>query len=82
MDSIHTTVSQGGRIVIPAAYREKFNISEGDEVTLSCDEFGLHITTPSLAWQNLQNLVTSRIPSDVQLVEELIAARRKEARSE
>lgn len=85
MHATHTTIGKGGRLVIPAAYREKFGISEGDEVTVTCDENGVHISTPEMALKRLQHIAKTRILKGNRkrsIVNEFIAERRKEARSE
>jgi AbrB family looped-hinge helix DNA binding protein len=85
MDAIHTTIGKGGRLVIPAVYRQKFGISEGDEVTVTCDETGVHISTPEIALKKLQHIAKTRILKGNKkrsVVGEFISERRKEARSE
>ena len=82
MLSVHTKIGGGGRIVIPCEYREKLNIKEGDYVTLTIDEFGIHISNARLAIKKMQNLMKERIPDGVSLAGELIAERRKQAKKE
>ena len=81
-DNVHTHISNGGRIVIPAEYRKKLGLEEGEAVTVSMDEFGIRISTPRLALRRLQALAAKRIPKGRLVSEELIAERRAEAKRE
>jgi AbrB family looped-hinge helix DNA binding protein len=41
-------IDRAGRIVLPKAVRDKFNLSAGDKLRLDVDEAGIHLA-PSLA---------------------------------
>jgi len=77
-----TTVGQGGRVVIPAAYREALGLKEGDEVTLWLGEDELHVIPSDRVLKHVQALVRRYVPADHSLADELIAERRREARRE
>lgn len=83
-EHIHTHISNGGRIVIPAKYRKKLGLDEGDIVTLALDDYGLHIMTPEMALRRLQAIADERIPKEERgtIVDEFIAERHKEAENE
>ena len=81
-DSVHTHISNGGRVVIPAEYRKKLGLEEGEPVTVSMDEFGIRISTPFLALRRLQALAAKRVPKGKVVSDELIAERRAEAKRE
>lgn len=77
-----TTVGQGGRLVIPAAYREALGLKEGDEVTLWMGEDELHVIPSDRVLKRAQALVRRYVPEGRSLVDELIAERRREASRE
>jgi len=74
-----TTVGQGGRVVIPASYRDALGLREGDEVTLWLDEDEVHIIPTARVLKRAQALVRRYIPAGRSLADELIAERRREA---
>ncbi len=76
------TIGPGGRIVIPAAYREAMGLKEGDRIVLSFEDRELRIMSREAATKRAQDLVGSYVPEDVSLVDELIAERRREAAHE
>jgi AbrB family looped-hinge helix DNA binding protein len=82
MEIIHTTIGQGGRVIIPAAFRDKLGIAIGDDITLMCDEMGMRISAPEAALSMLQNIAMKRAikPKNRSVVEEFIAERRAEAK--
>ena len=79
----HTAhVSSGGRIVIPAKLRKAIGLRTGDSVIIRLTEDGLVITTPERAVRAAQALVKQFVADDRQLVDELVAERRQEAKQE
>jgi len=79
----HTAhVSSGGRVVIPAKLRKAIGLRTGDAVIIRLTEDGLVITTPERAVRAAQALVKEYVPGDQRLADELIAARRHEAKQE
>lgn len=79
---MRTTVGRGGRIVIPARYRESLGLREGDEVILSLEGEGLRILTARQALRRAQALLRRYVPKGRSLARELVAQRREEARRE
>lgn len=77
-----TTVGQGGRIVIPAAFREKLGLKEGDEVRIVLEKYGYRIVPVSLAWKQAQDFFSSHKKQGESLVDELIKQRRAEFKRE
>lgn len=75
-------IGRGGRIVIPAAYRRALGLEEGDEVTLRLDQDEVRIVSQPADIRRAQELIGRYVPADVSLVDELIAARRREAAGE
>ena len=78
MTEIRTKLAEGGRIVIPAEYRQALNLHVGDEIILSLEEGALRIYTPSQAIKHAQGLLRPYLPRDRSLSDELIVERRKE----
>ena len=75
-----STLSQGGRIVIPKKYREKLGISEGDEVVWTEIDGQIVLTSRLRQIQRAQALCARLFEGQAQrsLVDELIAERRTE----
>ena len=71
-----------GRIVIPAHFRRAMGIEAGEPLVATLEGEGrLVIETRKAAWESFLQLFEG-IPKDVDLVAELIAERRAEARRE
>ena len=77
MRDYNVTISENGRIIIPATFRRELNIKPGDEaiLTLSADN-DIIIHSPKQSLQKLQNLVASKHKKS--LVDDLIEMRRNE----
>ncbi len=78
MTEIRTKLAEGGRIVIPAEYRQALNLHVGDEIILRLEEGALRIYTPSQAIKYAQELLRPYLPQGRSLSDELIVERRKE----
>lgn len=72
-------ISDGGRLVIPAPFRQALGVNEGDEVIVHLEEEGLRILTPDQALRRAQMLLRRHVPAGRSLADELIAERREEA---
>ena len=75
-------IGDGGRLVIPASYRQALGVGEGDEVFLQMEEAGLRILTPDQAVRRAQMLLRRYVSAGRSLADEIIAERRQEARRE
>jgi AbrB family looped-hinge helix DNA binding protein len=84
METFLTKIGEGGRLVIPAAYRKALGVSPGDEVVLLLEEGAVRILTLREAVRLAQAAIRSYIPAEPgrSLADELIAERRQKARSE
>jgi len=72
-----------GRIVIPAHFRRAMGIEAGEPLVATLEDEGrLVIETRKAAWESLRRQLGTAIPDGVDLVAELIAERRAEARRE
>jgi len=80
--SVTAKVAAGGRIVIPAAYRKALGIKTGDQVVVRLDKGELRVYSRLEALRRLQDLVCSKVPRGVSLVDDLIRERRREAARE
>ena len=79
---VRTQVGEGGRVVIPAAFRSVLGIDVGDYVFLRLEDSEVCLFTPREAIRRAQELVSQFVPDDVSLADELIAERRVEAARE
>ena len=79
MASQAVKIIDGGKLIIPAAFRRKLGIDTGDTVVLELEEDGLHVRSLSSAVRRAQEIVREFVPDDVSLADDLIAARRVEA---
>ena len=78
-----TQLTNGNRVIIPAAIRKSLELRIGDAVTLVLQNNGeVRLLTQAEAIRQAQQLVRQQVPADRSLVEELLAERRKEAASE
>ena len=80
MEEIVTTLSQGGRIVIPASYRKALGVEAGDEIVLVLEDDEVRVMTLQTAIKHAQELVRQYVPEGRSLVQELIDERRSESR--
>ena len=78
MNEVRTKIAEGGRIVIPAEYRQALDLHVGDEVILRLENGTLRIFSPSQAIKYAQELLRPYLPQERSLSDELIAERRLE----
>ena len=77
---VEMKIGPGGRIVIPAAFREAMEAGEGDSLVAAIDGDGVvRLTSAASAVRMARRIVCEAIPSDVSLSESLIEDRRREA---
>jgi AbrB family looped-hinge helix DNA binding protein len=79
MTQVRTRLAEGGRIVIPAEYRQALGLRTGDEVILRLEDGTLRILTPKQAIEHAQELLRPYLPQGRSLSDELITERRSEA---
>lgn len=75
-------IGPGGRVVIPAVFREKLGVSEGDALMATIENGELHLVSLAESVRQAQALVRSRVPAGVSLVDELLEDRRQEVLKE
>ncbi len=72
-------VGDRGRLVIPASIRRRLGLARGDVLVANVDGDRLVLEPRGAALARLRERLAS-IPTDVSLVDELLAERREEAR--
>ena len=77
-----TRIAKGGRLVVPAKLRKALQLEAGDEVVLRLENGTLRLIPLHQAVSLAQAAVRKYVPEGVSLVDELIQARRTEAKSE
>jgi AbrB family looped-hinge helix DNA binding protein len=78
MSDIMTKIGEGGRIVIPASYRQALGLNTGDEVVLQLEEREIRILSRRQAIKQVQAAVKRYIPRVRSLSTELLEERREE----
>ena len=74
-----TIIGEGGRLVIPAAYRKALGIKPGDEVLLSLEDGEMRVVSTRQAVARAQTLVRRYVSKGRSLSGELIKERQEEA---
>jgi AbrB family looped-hinge helix DNA binding protein len=85
MDNVRTKIGEGGRVILPAAFRQKLHLSLGDDIILHIKDNEIHITTPDQALRKLQSKVKKYIDAhnqSISLADEVITMRRAETEHE
>ncbi|MCZ6884056.1 AbrB/MazE/SpoVT family DNA-binding domain-containing protein [Rickettsia helvetica] len=75
------TISENGRINIPAKIRDQLHLSSGDQLMLTLDK-ELTLIPIKNKIKEFQALVKSRNKDNISLVDSLIESRRKEFNNE
>ena len=76
---VMTKISEGGRVVVPAAFRKALGLKPGDPVIVVLDDEEVRLLTPRRAIRRAQEIVRKYVPEGQSLVDELIEERREEA---
>jgi AbrB family looped-hinge helix DNA binding protein len=82
MQQTRSRLSPKGRLVIPAPFREALGLKVGDEVLLRIEDNELRISTLRSRIRDAQTYVQQFVKPGTLLSDELIAERRKAAKSE
>ena len=75
-------LGEGGRLVIPVAYRRAMGVRPGDEVVVRVVDGEVRISSARRAIQRAQELVRRYVSRDRSLADELLRERRTEAERE
>lgn len=76
MEEFRVTLGDGGRIIIPAAYRKAMNIRPGDELVLRLQEGELRVFQQMQAMKRLRESVKQRAKNFS--VEDFLAFRKQD----
>jgi AbrB family looped-hinge helix DNA binding protein len=83
MPSRRVRIASGGRVVIPADFRNALGVETGDDMVIELNGDELRLRSRQPAIRRVQALVRKYIPDDGRsLADELIAERREEAARE
>jgi AbrB family looped-hinge helix DNA binding protein len=82
MEAQRVKIVGGGKLVIPAAMRRKLGISVGDTVFVDVDDGELRVRSISRAIERARAILRKHVPEGVELADELISDRRREAERE
>lgn len=80
--TVSTKIAEGGRVVIPAPYREALGIGPGDEVVLRLMDGELRLYSRKEAVRRAQAWAQSLNPAGHSVVDALLKERRLEAANE
>ena len=59
MNDVRTKIGEGGRVIIPAVFRQALHLQTGDDIILHFENNEIHIITPDQALAKLQAKVKS-----------------------
>ena len=82
MAAVKGKVVEGGRIIVPAAFRQSLGLAKGDTVLMELHDDELRIRPARVALRRIQGKYSARAPADSLVSEELIAERRVKAARE
>jgi bifunctional DNA-binding transcriptional regulator/antitoxin component of YhaV-PrlF toxin-antitoxin module len=72
----------GGRVVIPAVFRQAMRVKEGERLMASVVDGELRLITPEMGIKLAQKIVRETIPADADLIADLFEMRRQEVADE
>jgi AbrB family looped-hinge helix DNA binding protein len=81
-ERLDVQIGPGGRIVIPAVFREAMQVKEGSRLMARVVDGELRLISPPMAIRRAQKMVRDSIPGDDSLADSLIADRRREFEEE
>ena len=82
MDAQRVKIVDGGKLVIPAAMRRELGISTGDTVLVDVEGGELRVRSVPRAIERARAILRKYVPEGVNMADELIADRRREAERE
>ncbi len=74
-----TKITDGGRVVVPSAFRKALGLSPGDAVLMVLENEEVRLLTPDRAIRRAQEIVRQYVREGRSLADELIEERREEA---
>ncbi|MBA3285523.1 MAG: AbrB/MazE/SpoVT family DNA-binding domain-containing protein [Nitrosopumilus sp.] len=85
MKDIHTKLGEGGRVIIPTAFRIALHLKPGDDIILYFANNEIYMTTPTQSLLKLQSKVKKymdQADKPISLVDELLTMRQNEFKNE
>ncbi len=82
MQTARVRLGKGGRLVIPADFREALGLREGDELVVQLSGDELRVFAVRRAIRYAQEIVGQYVAADRSLADELLRERRQEAGDE
>ena len=79
MDAARTRVTAGGRVALPARFRESLGLQIGDDMIMELGDGELRLIPSSVALRHAQELVERYAGGSRGLADELLGERRREA---
>ena len=73
---VWTKVSEGGRVVLPAAFRKRLGIEEGDDIQLELEDDRVTVRTRKAAVRKLQSYFARARDPERSVVDAFLAERR------
>ncbi|MCY3800435.1 MAG: AbrB/MazE/SpoVT family DNA-binding domain-containing protein [Chloroflexi bacterium] len=77
-EQMRVILGPGGRLVIPAAYRDALGIAEGDAVFMRLNGDELCIVNDETEVLRVRELIARYVPEGISVVDELLRERRRE----
>ncbi len=82
MEVQRVKIVDGGKLVIPASMRRELGLGTGDTVLVGIDDGELRVRSLPKAIERARAILRRHVPEGVDLSDELIADRRREAERE
>ena len=77
-----STLSENGRVILPAKLRQALNLSSGDQIVFVLEHEELKVIPLKQTIKDFQSLISKLNKDKISLVDSLIASRRREAENE
>ena len=81
-DTFRVRIGPKGRLVVPVELRRELALEEGTDAIARAEDGRLVVERRDVALRRLRDTVARAVGSEVSLVDQLLAARREEARRE
>ncbi|KAA0235021.1 MAG: AbrB/MazE/SpoVT family DNA-binding domain-containing protein [Dehalococcoidia bacterium] len=82
MTTVRTRLAEGGRVVIPAAFRRALGLRVGDQLTLSLVDSEIRVASRVHGWREARDLLRPFVEGTASMADELIAERREQGQGE
>ena len=75
----HIKIGEGGRVIIPAAYRKELDLHPGDELIMRLQNGEIRLFRQMRAVERIRALVKKKKVKNVNYVDDFIAFRKQES---